>query len=410
MNKKRIITSALIGTIAVLGLSVSLTLAWYGASDRLHIKPFDVTVAGKANLLISDEKDGEYKSFINLSVEPEELEGKDVFTPVSSMFQSEWFDSEDAELRNTPCFYDSSSAAVFSNGEQRKARALTGFFQKAFYLKSNLNNYYVSLDVTKDHTEEGEPEDTDYCDFQIVGEKGNQTAGTGKRAYELSEDLKQNYDEKYWKSEDETYEMLSNLKKCIRLSILVLGDDDHPRHEYYIVDPMKEKDETTGKYIETDLGGRLDNNRDGYYDYYFDENDRVNKEIVYGQVNDRSKLIYDSTIVPLDESTQKPRFDNEDLPPHYLDSSFDALHRDICQEFLREETEDGVIEQENSLSFEEIADDRHNPLLIPCYANTPSKIVVSIYVEGWDKDCINATMGAYFKSILSFKLLRGITE
>ena len=50
MNKKRIIASALIGTIALVGLSVSLTPAWYGASDRLNMRSLDVVVAGQTNL------------------------------------------------------------------------------------------------------------------------------------------------------------------------------------------------------------------------------------------------------------------------------------------------------------------------------------------------------------------------
>ena len=50
MNKKRILISAMVGTIAFAALSVSLTLAWYGASDRLAISGLDVSVFSTADL------------------------------------------------------------------------------------------------------------------------------------------------------------------------------------------------------------------------------------------------------------------------------------------------------------------------------------------------------------------------
>ena len=80
MNKRRIITSALIGTIALVGLSVSLTLAWYGASDRLNMRSLDVVVAGQTNLKISDSS--ELSTFVSdLDLSPVEKEF--VFVPVS---------------------------------------------------------------------------------------------------------------------------------------------------------------------------------------------------------------------------------------------------------------------------------------------------------------------------------------
>ena len=63
--------------------------------------------------------------------------------------------------------------------------------------------------------------------------------------------------------------------------------------------------------------------------------------------------------------------------------------------------------KEDSMSLDEINSEA-TKLLIPCYGHKPTEIVVSIYLEGWDLDCINATMGASFSTKLSFKLLRGI--
>ena len=65
-------------------------------------------------------------------------------------------------------------------------------------------------------------------------------------------------------------------------------------------------------------------------------------------------------------------------------------------------------ETEKSISLEEL---KTNPdkLRIPVnrgFGNT-RKIVVSIYIEGWDKRSVNSTMGASFLSNISFKFLQG---
>ena len=110
MNKKKIITSAAIGTIALVGLSVSLTLAWYGASDRLNMRSLDVVVAGQTNLKISTSpEESTFVSDLDLTPDREEF----VFVPVSSMNKKAWMD----EKSDTPKFYDSSSSLVPSSGE-----------------------------------------------------------------------------------------------------------------------------------------------------------------------------------------------------------------------------------------------------------------------------------------------------
>ena len=96
MNKKKIITSAAIGTIALVGLSVSLTLAWYGASDRLKMRSLDVVVAGQTNLKISDSSD--LNTFVNdLDLSPAQEEF--VFVPVSSMNKKGWMENKSNLLK-----------------------------------------------------------------------------------------------------------------------------------------------------------------------------------------------------------------------------------------------------------------------------------------------------------------------
>ena len=362
MNKKRLITSIAVGTIALVGLSVSLTLAWYGASDRLNIRSLDVAVAGQTELKISTTGEiGTYYSDLDLSPAEEEF----VFVPVSSMNKKGWMENKS----DTPLFYDCSSSLVPSNGEPASENATYGFFQKKLYLLTSLD-YYVSLDV--------DPESQAHSLFEANDEVNTARAQQLKR---------ENPD--WTLTVNEIKDKLDSLINCLRVSILVT-EENH--YNYYIVDPFK------GGV--TTLGGRLDNNRDGYYDTYRTISGE-NKEVIYGEINDRSKIVYDDPMGGEDEKIEQA--------DHYFGNSFDAISKKNAYTYNKEASEANGLEfaKEESLSLNEI-DSEATKLLIPCYGGKPTEIVLSIYLEGWDLDCINSTMGASFKTKLSFKLLRGI--
>ena len=378
MNKKRIFISALTGTIALAALSVSLTLAWYGVSDRLGIGGLNVSVFSVTNLKISTSTDpNTFKDELNKEDLKDEDEKEIIFAPVTSMFQDSWYDIEDK--KDTPLFYDNSLSMVTSDGEP-KTQPITkgkGFFQKELYLMTNLEDYFVGLDIDK-------------CVFKADEDENL------NRASSILANL-QKKDPQIDLSVSQIAEMLNNLSKCLRISILVT---DPNFYSYYILDPTKE--------VETYYGGVLDNDRDGFYDTYeTQENGRtVEKEVVYGEVKPRSSIAYDDPIVSNpDESTQQnPK--QEDI---FFDNSFEGISKDTAYTFNKNRSEENglVIEKENSISLDDLREDDHR-IKIPCYQNTPSKIVLSIYMEGWDLDCINATMGADFDVELSFKLIGGI--
>ena len=367
MNKKRIITSAAIGTIALVGLSVSLTLAWYGASDRLNMRSLDVVVAGQTNLKISESKDPEtFVSDLDLSPEQDKF----VFVPVSSMFKKTWMD----QMSDTPEFYDCSNALVPSSGEPKAEQTTYGFFQKKLYLLTNMD-YYVTLDTN--------PESATRSLFE-----SNDEVNT-VRAQQLK------HDNPDWTMEvSEIKEKLDNLINCLRVSILVT-EEDH--YNYYIVDPTKQSGESTV------FGGRLDNDRDGYFDCYHTTSGEA-KEVIYGEVNDRSKAVYSEQP---NQSSETPTHPTSEA--HYFGNSFEGVSKNNVYTFDETASINNGLEfaKEESFSLEDINSET-NKLLIPCYGNKPTEIVVSIYLEGWDLDCINSTMGASFSTKLSFKLLRGI--
>ena len=200
---------------------------------------------------------------------------------------------------------------------------------------------------------------------------------------------------------DQIKQNLDDLEKCLRVSILV----NNPNYyRYYIIDPNKEDDEVTT------FGGLLDNDGDGYYDTY-DHVEKIGSQIihqeretVYGEVLDRTKIVYDN---PLHDSSVP---DSTTPETSFFGNSFNGVSKETVYTFNKIASEENGLEfaKEESVSFKEIKESGTNTnVLIPCYANVPTEIVVSIYLEGWDQQCVNATMGASFEGKLSFKLLKG---
>ena len=61
--------------------------------------------------------------------------------------------------------------------------------------------------------------------------------------------------------------------------------------------------------------------------------------------------------------------------------------------------------KEESYSLNEF-EGNNVPFVIPVYREYSQEIVISIYIEGWDLDSVNYTMGAAFTSDLTFMIER----
>ena len=367
MNKRRLIISLVTGTIALSVLSLSFSLAWYASSDRLLINTIEIDIKGDHELLISTSP--ELDSFKE-SLSREELNQVDQFIPVSSMYQNKWMDNKS----DTPIFYDTSSSNVPSNGMPNLRASENGYYQQKLYLRSNMTtNYYATISGV----------DSLF--------KSDETANS-LRAQALKGEIKD-------LSEEEINEKLNDLVKSLRVSILVT-EEEH--YNYFIIDPTKEEDEVTT------YAGRLDNDGDGYFDTYElrDENQNIiEKEVVYGEVNNREAIKYDDPT----GTTLSLSHDYNGFKNHFFGNSFNGISKETAFTYNQEQSFNAGVSyaKEQSLSLEDL-DDYDTPLLIPLYVNEATEIVVSIYLEGWDKDCYNSTMGASFISTLSFKLLRGM--
>ena len=371
MNKRRIIIATLVGTIALTTLSISISLAWYGARDRLNVDNLEINVSAKGNLKIS--KTGQEGSFVSdlANEDFNDISDDFLFAPVSTMCKSEWMNND--ATKGTPVFYDSSAKNVFSNGEPYLEEATFGYFQKELYLLTTMRNQYAALYFDSEDVFEGT-----YC---MHDQESNE---------HRAEILYTNYPE-WGLSKDQIVEKLNDLEKSIRFSILV---NEENFYRYYIIDPYKQEGDAP-----VYLGGLLDNDRDGYFDTH------KNKEIVYGEVNDRSKIVYDDPISDEDPAhihvTEYNQYTANSFEPEYGSKPTDYTFNRAASEANGLE-----IATEDSISFESLKKDSSG-VLIPLESNIPTKIILSIYLEGWDHDCINATMGASFISKLSFMLKGG---
>ncbi len=355
MNKRKLVISLILGTVALSVISLSASLAWYASSDRLQVNTIDLD-------LRTDESVGLYiGTSTNEEAFKEKLSNEDLnkvkqFAPTSSMFHNHWLDAK----KDMPEFYNLTEHDIYGVPDFNKPSS-EGFYQQKLYLLNNID-YYVTLDteqtfITSDKT-------SNHLRAQaLVGKVGELTV-------------------------DEIEEKLNKLENSMRFSILVNTPNFY---QYYIIDPNKDENKVTY------YAGRLDVNADEYYDTF---NDR---EILYGEVENRDAIVYDN---PEDPAFVKPF---KETPNEFFGNAFSGKNDKAAYTYNEQNSlQAGVkYKQEPSISLDDI-NSNDNPLLIPCYNGVPTEIVLSIYLEGWDLDCYNSTMGASFDAQLSFKVLRGI--
>ena len=361
MSKRKLVISLILGTVALSVISLSASLAWYASSDRLQVNSIDLD-------LRTDESVGLYiGTSTNEEAFKEKLSNEDLnkvkqFAPTSSMFHNHWLDAK----KDMPEFYNLTEHDIYGVPDFNKPSS-EGFYQQKLYLLNNID-YYVTLDteqtfITSDKT-------SNHLRAQaLVGKVGELTV-------------------------DEIEEKLNKLENSMRFSILVNTPNFY---QYYIIDPNKDENKVTY------YAGRLDIKPDGYFDTYQTSVDGPKKEIVYGEIENREAIVYDN---PEDPSFVIPF---EETPNEFFGNAFSGKNDKAAYTYNEQNSlQAGVkYKQEPSISLDDI-NSNDNPLLIPCYNGVPTEIVLSIYLEGWDLDCYNSTMGASFDAQLSFKVLRGI--
>ena len=181
-----------------------------------------------------------------------------------------------------------------------------------------------------------------------------------------------NYDE-------EKEKQLNNIEKSLRISILT-------EDEYYIIDPYKE---------DTYLGGRLVGSADGYYKTYI--KDGKVYEMPYGEFYE-DKLVYDELLLE-DEGTRDPYSifvgkSKKGTYPLNLEQSYEN------GAFKKEESIDiDSLSSNNNIFNNYVITDKENHE----YELKETRIVITYYIEGWDKDNTDLVCEGNFLSNLVFE-------
>lgn len=362
MKKSKLIISMYIVMIALGVVSVSMSIAWYATSRTLFVNSIDISIDTDRELLISESIDGEYSDHISHT----EREANGVFVPVTSAHSSLWM----SQKPDMPVFYDETR---FSEEESANliVPATHGYFSQKFYLKSD-DNVYVTIDPELTKIDPNKDFNPGYAEILYNDYQALQTEGY--------KDF----------SKEEINEMLDRLVKSMRYSILI---NDENEYSYTIIDPDREN------HTATKLGGLLDNDVDQFYDFYKKDGTDEYCERLYGEIiGNKEDYVY------FQKSDEDSGFDEPGLP-----SAFNAKHKKDVRRLDLESTLSKVeIKEEEAINVRDF-ENEVKPFYFPVYRDRPKEVVVSIYIEGWDLESVNYTMGASFVSDLSFKIYKEMT-
>lgn len=348
MKRSKFVLTMFVGAISLSVATLSMSLAWYAASNKLKIETILISVDCDRQLAISTAPFSGFKNALS----NEDLEEVGRFTPVTSS-HDDWF----LQKVDMPEFYDDT---VYTESEDANLSVLVnrGFFSQKLYLKAD-DDVIVTVDPANTYIDAYEEINRQYA-RELYAADSSHTV-------------------------DEYVERLNNLVKAMRFSVLVTNAEDY---DFIIIDPNKTD--------ETYYGGILDSNNDEYYDYY-NGSDQYKYERVYGMMNDPSLIAYtapasdDSDVV---DASEEP-------------SAFNAKHKKGVRMFDKEQSLVNGLEFKKEVSHtldEFVGPDK--PFRFPVYRDKPQEIVLSIYIEGWDLDSVNYTKGATFDSNLTFIIER----
>ena len=378
---RRVIISTLVAVISLATISLSASVAWFSSSSRAYVDSIDIEMKATRDLRISTTPDiGVPEEYTKNELTYSELKRTQIFAPVSTMFTSKWF-KEGAAIEDRvdkPTFYE--YLTPYTNGEKPRETVIDNIvYDDNHNEREYLNNYYSQ-------------ELYFICDDDVyVTFDPETTSLTADDNSAIAHDLFVRQDSNFIGYEEpEILNELNKLANAMRISVLVNNGDDYA---YYIYNPNKIREGVT---YETYLGGRLDVDKDHYYDTFNKNNTRY--ETIYGEVLNDSRFSDDYYG---DIGT------GEILPDNSKFSAFTASSLENAHPFsIDKALTNGLNIKEEGAFDNTNVDDMDNGIKIPVYRNVPSKFVLSIYLEGWDLDCINTTMGAKFLAQIQFKILR----
>jgi len=348
----------------------AISLAWFTSSDYLRINSFDLAINASDELKVSLSKDDGYDDEIH-----ESMAFGDYLIPVSSMMSSTWMNAKPHD----PIFYGQADRNYNEFQEKNNVRyvvpkvneATSGYYSQEFYLKTDAPKvaYLDTSDIQNTFIEPNIQNNEARADDLLAG-------GDSIEAKET------------------IVSKLNNLVNSLRISILVDRED---AYDYKIFDPTKDDDVLYGGVVDSDCKGMFD------VKTYSDGSGTTNYEVMYGEVENREKIIY-SYNNELSRKSGATWIDSG----HYANTNTIDMDASI-ENGVNIAKEKSITFNENKTAIENLMNsqpvDSAKSLLIPLDTDIPTRIVISIYMEGWDKDNIDSTMGASFNAQLTFGIL-----
>ena len=381
----------LIGLNLIIVSSISMSMAWFLGSLDLYVRDITLELDVDADLRISLEDKFKYAKEAVNSDDLGEIEN---FIPVSSMLSYNWLD--EPEQRVYPQFI-----AQYKTSFQKDpipVIAKKGYFTRVVYLFSDHHMYAtfdsekttISPNIELNNEKAREKahykaidEYRDVADREIA-ELGITDEATKNVIYErVKDDLEVEYKDKILTS-------LNKIEDSLRISILDYENLTH--NNYTIIDPKKTDDPVV-------FVGRLSTSiKKDYFDFYSDRGEL--KETIFGDI-----------LVQENEIAYKPA-QSEDIPADGEHTCFNAGTRRGVRAVDLDALKDNVVFATEESISPQTADVSTHPnnenegYLIELFPGKAHPITLSIYLEGWDRDNVDATQEAAFNMSIHFKLYK----
>jgi hypothetical protein len=321
------------------------------------------------------------------------------YYPVSSSFKSKWFDVLDtaSDAEAFPKFtkeYDTNDTGTAFPGNE--AQGISGWDLANGFIGAN------AYDTAKSHYLQMElslyrPTDDNPFPIEIYVSDLAVNADTSKNTSNLS--AANAKAQAVNPKNAVTVEQLNKIEDCVRVSILTDTYDASSQkytYSYTIIDPHK--DGTTA------YAGRLNvKNSDSYYDTYANDS---TKEALYGEyaIANGSSTLPDA-LWNASSATDSSLTDTSADP-----SAFNAETQANVRPLNIEKTDANGVKLINAVSEDtktvdevKATDSKGYPLypIATLDSGESQRIVISYYIEGWDKDVINTVEYASFTSLLT---------
>lgn len=359
MSNRKLFVVGLLSFALTLTASVTSTYAWFAVSEAGKVSFAKLSITEDHSLQIGlKESDGNitYYDAVDDNILKDHFSNYVPGSPLSdtsSMYQDLWLNEDTDYETALPILRN----AYSKNGDHHKSEVATsGFYQFEFYFKAD-SDMYLFLDYN----------DT-YC--KPLHDTNQKLADSSNGTISVDD--------------------LDNVVNATRVSFF-------SKDGFTIYEPNQLSSSKTV------FGGILDaTSKDGYYDY-----DSNKKEIVYGEYDDDASLVYDSAYDT--DSTLNGRA-----------TCFNAIHKAGIERFNYEESvKKGLsFKQEKTYTLNQLAinqsqgqfDEESMRPLAKLKENTPTRVVVTIYLEGWDLDVTEAIGNGSFTLALGFRGLAAPLE